>query len=82
MASQHAQCPKCGSGDSQLAKFTWWGGAIGPRVLTHVKCPGCGNKYNGKTGGDNTVGIIVYSLIVGLAGFVLMFVAFLFLAKF
>lgn len=45
-------------------KFTWWGGLIGPRVLTHVKCPGCGYGYNGKTGRDNTTGIVIYSIIV------------------
>jgi len=46
-------------------KFTWWGGLIGPKILTHVKCPGCGYAYNGKTGRDNTTGIVIYSVIVG-----------------
>jgi uncharacterized protein (DUF983 family) len=57
--------------------FTWWGGLIGPRVLTHVKCPGCGHAYNGKTGRDNTTGIIIYSVIVGIVvlGFVVVLIA-------
>ena len=76
-----APCPKCGAVEARLLKFTWWGGAIGPRVLSHVKCSKCGNKYNGKTGGDNTVGIVIYSLIVGFAAFALMFAAFFFIAK-
>jgi hypothetical protein len=49
--------------------FTWWGGVIGPKVLTHVKCPQCGHAYNGKTGRDNTNGIIIYSVVVGIIAF-------------
>lgn len=78
--STYAPCPKCGLADSVLAKFTWWGGALGPRVLTHVKCPNCSHKYNGKTGKDNTTGIVIYSLVVGGIAFVLMFVVFFLLA--
>ena len=57
--------------------FTWWGGLIGPRVLTHVKCPGCGHGYNGKSGKDNTTGIVIYSIIVGVVvlGFVVVLIA-------
>ena len=55
-------------------KFTWWGGALGPKLLTHVKCNACGNRYNGKTGQDNTTKIVVYSLVVGGIFFVLFFV--------
>jgi uncharacterized protein (DUF983 family) len=39
---------------------------IGPRILTHVKCTSCGHKYNGTSGKDNTTGIIIYSVVVGL----------------
>ena len=49
--------------------FTWWGGVIGPKVLTHVKCLRCGHAYNGKTGRDNTTGIVIYSVIVGVIAF-------------
>ena len=53
--------------------FTWWGGLIGPRILSHVKCPQCSYAYNGKTGRDNTTGIIIYSVAVAvvIGGFVL-----------
>ncbi len=54
--------------------FTWWGGLLGPRVLTHVKCPGCGHAYNGKTGRDNTTGIVIYTVVVGLVAFAIVFV--------
>ena len=49
--------------------FTWWGGVIGPRVLTHVKCPQCGHGYNGKSGRDNTTGIVIYSAVVAIVVF-------------
>ena len=55
-------------------KFTWWGGVIGPRILTHVKCRGCGHAYNGKTGRENTTGIVIYSAVVAILVFGLMMV--------
>jgi uncharacterized protein (DUF983 family) len=74
MTPQFAACPKCNSSAATQLKFTWWGGALGPKLLTHVKCNSCGNKYNGKTGQDNTTKIVVYSLVVGGIFFVLFFV--------
>lgn len=68
----YVPCPKCSAAGAERMGFTWWGGVIGPRVLTHVKCPRCGHGYNGKTGSDNTTGIIIYSGIVAviLFGFI------------
>ena len=57
-------CPSCGSGDFRKLGFTWWGGALGPRMLNHVKCNGCGATFNSKTGLSNTNGIIIYSVVV------------------
>jgi hypothetical protein len=62
--SQHAPCPRCGEQEAQPVSFTWWGGVIGPRMLSHVKCRGCGCGYNGKTGRLNTTGIVIYSIVV------------------
>jgi len=56
-------CPKCGDPRSTKVSFTWWGGLLGPRMLTHVKCMGCGTGYNGKTGKYNTTGITIYCLV-------------------
>lgn len=39
---------------------------LGPKILKHVKCAGCGKAYNGKTGRDNTTGIVIYSVVVGV----------------
>jgi len=65
----YAPCPRCNSIGAEKMSFTWWGGVIGPKVLTHVKCPQCGHAYNGKTGRDNTNGIIIYSVVVGIIAF-------------
>ena len=82
--TNYAPCPQCNNSNAQKLNFTWWGGAIGPRILTHVKCNTCGKKYNGKTGGDNTTNIIIYSVVVGVVCFILFFafaVAFVMLNK-
>jgi uncharacterized Zn finger protein len=81
MTQNYAPCPKCSAPDPQLLKFTWWGGALGPKMLTHVKCQNCGNKYNGKTGGDNNAGIAIYMIVAGIFSFVLMFAIFFFLFR-
>jgi transposase-like protein len=74
MSTTFAPCPLCNASNAEKLKFTWWGGAIGPKILTHVKCNACGKKYNGKTGKDNTTNIIVYSVVVGVVVFVIFFV--------
>lgn len=76
--TQYAPCPFCGGTDPQKLGFTWWGGIIGPRLLSHVKCGTCGKGYNGKKGTDNTTGIVIYCIIVG--GFCLALVVVMFAA--
>ena len=73
--NEYVPCPKCG-GASERLKFTWWGGVLGPRILTHVKCGSCGRKYNGKSGKDNPTGIVIYSGVVAVLIFGLMVVMF------
>lgn len=74
MKPQFAPCPKCNAASATQMKMTWWGGALGPKLLTHVKCDACGNKYNGKTGQDNTTKIVIYSLVIGAIFFIVFFV--------
>lgn len=81
MDTNRAACPKCGAADPKPLSFTWWGGALCPKILHHVKCIGCGYKYNGKTGRDNTTGIVIYFVIVGIISFVLMLVMIAFFFK-
>ncbi|MFM9903582.1 MAG: hypothetical protein ACKVQJ_03300 [Pyrinomonadaceae bacterium] len=82
MSSNYIDCPKCGAADPKMVNFTWWGGVLGPKLLTHVKCLNCGNKYNGKSGKDNTANIALYFVAAGVAAFVVMFVGLAFLARF
>ena len=62
--SEAVPCPKCGSDGGKRVGYTWWGGAIGPRILNHTKCNTCGTTYNGKTGRSNTQGIVLYTVVV------------------
>ena len=66
MQNTYAPCPKCRNSAGEKIRFTWWGGILGPKLLTHVKCRDCGNKYNGKSGKDNTAGIVIYSAVVAV----------------
>jgi len=73
----YAPCPQCGGTNAEKVRFTWWGGVLGPKVLSHVKCPQCGKTYNGKSGHDNTTGIVIYSAVVAVVvlGFVVVMFA-------
>jgi hypothetical protein len=64
-------CPKCGNPHSSPVKFTWWGGVLGPKMLHHVKCLGCGSAYNGKTGQPNTTAIIIYTVVAAIIGVII-----------
>lgn len=59
-----AKCPKCGAESASKVSFTWWGGALGPKLFHVVKCHQCDARYNGRTGGKLTRTIIVYQLVV------------------
>ncbi|HUH05161.1 MAG TPA: hypothetical protein VML75_24350 [Kofleriaceae bacterium] len=69
-------CPKCGSVQCRRLGFTWWGGVIGAKLLTHVKCDSCGNTYNGKTGASNNGAIAIYMVVVGVITLAVMIVLF------
>ena len=65
-----APCFACGNTYAKRVGFTWWGGALGPRMFTHVKCARCGTAYNGKTGKSNNTAIAIYvgvTTVIGLA---------------
>jgi uncharacterized protein (DUF983 family) len=76
LQNQYAPCPKCSQSLAQKVSFTWWGGILGPKLMSHVKCGGCGAGYNGKTGKDNTTNIIIYSIVAIVIAFFLMLVLF------
>lgn len=68
----YAPCPKCGSTTATPVTFTWWGGILGPRLLHHVQCTGCGAQFDGTTGQSNTTRIVLYCLVVLIVMFVAM----------
>ena len=77
--NQYAPCPNCGQTAAERVSFTLWGGASGPKMLTHVKCGACGKTYNGKTGTDNFVSIIIYTIVSGIIVFAVFFAVFFYL---
>jgi uncharacterized protein (DUF983 family) len=62
-SGQFAPCPTCGQSRATRVGYTFWGGFIGPKLLTHVKCAQCGTTYNGKTGRSNATAITLYMVI-------------------
>jgi hypothetical protein len=62
--SEFAPCPSCQQSSATRMGFTWWGGALGPKLFTHVKCGGCGTTYNGKTGKSNNTNIAIYFVVI------------------
>ena len=66
-------CPKCGGTLSKPVTFSWWGGVLGPKMLSHVKCTNCGAGFNGKTGRSNNTAIAIYVIVSGILGLVLVY---------
>ena len=74
--SPHAACYQCQAQTAAPVSFAWWGGALGPRIFSHVKCGSCGATYNGKTGQSNTTKIAIYIVVVNaiaIAGVILFY---------
>lgn len=66
---KYVRCPDCAEQQSTQVGFTWWGGYLGPKLFTHVKCSACGKHYNGKTGKSNDTAIAIYvgvSVVIGI----------------
>ncbi len=62
-AEVFAPCPRCGCTYAEPVKFSWWGGMLGPKLFTHVKCCNCTACYNGKRGTWNTANITAYMVV-------------------
>jgi hypothetical protein len=59
-------CPRCGSPYASPVGFSWWGGMLGPRMISLVKCNHCRLQYKGKTG-ESPNGFIAIYLGIGIA---------------
>ena len=49
---------------------------LGPKMLSHVKCSGCGLAYNGKTGQSNDSKIAIYFVVTFVVSLGLFFLIF------
>ena len=67
-------CPYCQNPTSTQVGFTWWGGLIGAKLLSHVECTACHRRYNGRTGQSNNGSIALYMTIIGVIGFAVIYV--------
>jgi len=71
-----APCPKCQGRTATKVGFTWWGGALGPRLFSVVKCTACGTKYKGKTGGRLMKTILIYQGTILVIGGILIYLVY------
>lgn len=71
-------CPRCRASEGKKVSWTWWGGLVGPAMVTVVKCGRCKTSYNGRTGRSLTGFIAAYfviSMALGLGFGIVAFVA-------
>jgi rubredoxin len=68
--NRYQLCPNCASDKAEAIGFTWWGGIVGPKMFTHVKCTKCGTTYNGKTGKSNQQAIAIYVAVSTIFGLI------------
>jgi len=61
--SAYEPCPFCQHDTAQPVRFTHWGGVVGPRLLSLVKCKSCGKQFNGRSGGQVDKAIKVYTWV-------------------
>lgn len=57
-------CPQCGQAAGKRIRYSWWGGALGPAMISLTKCQACGYQFNAKTGKSVKNAIIGYQLVV------------------
>jgi predicted RNA-binding Zn-ribbon protein involved in translation (DUF1610 family) len=62
-ATAFKPCPRCGASGAKRVTWTPWGSFYGPAMCSHVRCPECGYKYNGRTGRSNIVAIVLFITI-------------------
>jgi hypothetical protein len=71
------KCPSCAEDvEPTPIAFTMWGGAVGPKLLSHVECPRCHARFNGKTGQSNDQAIRIYIAVLSIIALVVMYLLF------
>lgn len=67
-------CPGCRQDVEPTAVgFTWWGGLFGSRLFSHVECPSCRTRFNGKTGRSNSAAIAIYMVATGALAMIVVY---------
>jgi transcription elongation factor Elf1 len=56
-------CPRCGCPYIDEVRYTWWGGVLGPSMMSLMNCRNCKLKFNAKTMRDASTAITVYAVI-------------------
>ena len=56
-------CPRCGGRTAERVVWTAWGSFYGPALLNHVRCVGCGYKYNGRNGRSNWLPAAIFVMV-------------------
>jgi hypothetical protein len=59
-----AKCPCCAGETFARVRFTLWGGALGPALLSLVRCAACGVQYHGKKGTRVEKSIRLYTCVM------------------
>ena len=62
-------CPRCGNTQATRVRFTWWGGALAPKLFSVVKCTQCLKRFNGKTGKSLTRAIVITFVLLLVSGY-------------
>ena len=62
-AGGFAPCPNCKERNATRVSFTWWGGFLGPKMMSVVQCARCSLRYNGKTGATLGTAIAIYMAV-------------------
>ena len=65
-------CPQCGAFSVSQPSFTWWGGAVGPKLFKHAVCGACGFGFNAETGESNKGKITAYLAVSAFVGIIIM----------
>lgn len=70
---QGPQCPRCHGPDVHKPSWTWWGGFLGPKIITHWQCRSCNFGFNPTTGQSTSGSIVIYFVVtfvvcIALAG--------------
>ena len=69
-------CPQCGEAAGKRVRYTWWGGAIGPALMSLTRCQACGYQFNSNTGKSTKRAILIYNVVAAVTCIVFVIVTY------